>query len=156
MAGGGGIGGGDKRSVNAELNLVPYIDLLSTLICFLLITAVWQQIDAMSTNSNPPAGSASTDAPSPAPDPNKVDLSVAIYQDHFEASAGLEKSVIGFTGDKPDYAQLQQVLRGWKQRWPNRNDVVLHSDSQAPYKFLIGVMDSLSEADFADIGVNTH
>ena len=36
-----GLGGGGKKSVNADLNLVPFIDLLSTLIVFLLITAAF-------------------------------------------------------------------------------------------------------------------
>ena len=38
-------GGGDrKKPLNAELNLVPYIDLLTCMIAFLLITAVWTQL----------------------------------------------------------------------------------------------------------------
>lgn len=36
--------GGGKRSLNADLNLVPFIDLLSVCICFLLMTAVWLQL----------------------------------------------------------------------------------------------------------------
>lgn len=35
---------GGKRNLNAELNLVPFIDLLSVCICFLLMAAVWLQI----------------------------------------------------------------------------------------------------------------
>ena len=35
---------GGKRSLNADLNLVPFIDLLSVCICFLLISAVWLQV----------------------------------------------------------------------------------------------------------------
>ena len=38
-------GGGDrKKPLNAELNLVPYIDLLTCMVAFLLITAVWTQL----------------------------------------------------------------------------------------------------------------
>ena len=33
--------GGDKKSVNVNLNIVPFIDLLSCLTAFLLVTAVW-------------------------------------------------------------------------------------------------------------------
>jgi biopolymer transport protein TolR len=33
-----------KKSLDAEVNLVPFIDLLSVSICFLLMTAVWVQI----------------------------------------------------------------------------------------------------------------
>lgn len=37
-----GLGG--KKDLNAELNLTPFIDLLSTCVCFLLVTAVWIEI----------------------------------------------------------------------------------------------------------------
>ena len=43
----GGGGGGRGRSVNAELNLVPFIDLLCSIITFLLATAVWSQTEVM-------------------------------------------------------------------------------------------------------------
>ncbi len=35
---------GNKKELNADLNLTPFIDLLSTCVCFLLITAVWIEI----------------------------------------------------------------------------------------------------------------
>lgn len=45
---GGSPGGGNrKKSLDAEINLVPFIDLLSMCICFLLITAVWVEIGAL-------------------------------------------------------------------------------------------------------------
>ena len=41
---GAAIGTGDKKSVNVELNIVPFIDLMSCLTAFLLVTAVWVNI----------------------------------------------------------------------------------------------------------------
>jgi biopolymer transport protein TolR len=41
------IGLGNKKELNAELNLTPFIDLLSTCVCFLLITAVWIEIGSV-------------------------------------------------------------------------------------------------------------
>jgi biopolymer transport protein TolR len=38
---------GRKKSLDAEINLVPFIDLLSMCICFLLMTAVWIQIGSL-------------------------------------------------------------------------------------------------------------
>lgn len=35
---------GQKKELDAQLNLTPFIDLLSTCVCFLLITAVWIEI----------------------------------------------------------------------------------------------------------------
>jgi len=45
-------GKGGKKSLDAELNLVPFIDLLSCCISFLLITAVWTQIAGLQVASS--------------------------------------------------------------------------------------------------------
>jgi biopolymer transport protein ExbD len=41
------VGLGNSKEKNAELNLTPFIDLLSTMVCFLLITAVWIDIGSV-------------------------------------------------------------------------------------------------------------
>ena len=46
-------GKGGRKGVDAELNLIPFIDLLSVCILFLLMTAVWVQISKMSAFSQP-------------------------------------------------------------------------------------------------------
>lgn len=150
----GGGGGGGKRSVNVELNLVPYIDLLSTLICFLLLTAVWQQISVLSTNAENAA--ASDVAPPTPPDPNRVNFSVSVYLDRVEAKAGEKITAIPHLRGDPDLAGLLRTLQSWKTQWPDRKDVTLNTDNKAPYKHMISVMDTLAEGDFADVGVNTQ
>src|SRR5262249_23715245 len=45
----------DKGSVNVELNIVPFIDLMSCLTAFLLVTAVWVNLASL---ENQPAGRA--------------------------------------------------------------------------------------------------
>jgi biopolymer transport protein TolR len=46
-------GGKGRKTVDFELNLIPFIDLLSVCILFLLMTAVWVQISKMSAFSQP-------------------------------------------------------------------------------------------------------
>ena len=41
---------GRKKNMNFELNLVPFIDVLSTCICFLLVTAVFINLGSFHTN----------------------------------------------------------------------------------------------------------
>src|SRR5207302_10943770 len=45
-------GKGGKKALDAELILVPFIDLLSCCISFLLITAVWTQINGLQVASS--------------------------------------------------------------------------------------------------------
>ena len=47
MASVGDSGSGGRKSLDFEINLTPFIDLFSVLICFLLLTAVWIQIGSM-------------------------------------------------------------------------------------------------------------
>ena len=47
MASVGEIGGGKRKNLNPEVNLVPFIDLLSVCICFLLVSAVWLQLGSL-------------------------------------------------------------------------------------------------------------
>jgi biopolymer transport protein TolR len=51
-------GGGRRKSLDAEINLVPFIDLLSMCICFLLMTAVWTQVGAVQVKQSHGTGAA--------------------------------------------------------------------------------------------------
>jgi biopolymer transport protein ExbD len=48
------------REINAELNLTTFIDLLSTIVCFLLISAVWIQVGALEIKQSHGTAGAST------------------------------------------------------------------------------------------------
>lgn len=52
MGGVAPTGGGGKRSMDAYINLVPYIDLLMTLMTFLVMTAVWTQMAALDVQNS--------------------------------------------------------------------------------------------------------
>src|SRR5687767_1292185 len=74
-------GGRGKKSLDAQLQLVPFIDLLCTLISFLLMTAVWNQISRLELKQ----GNAAPDQPivEQTPDPNKVDLRLEVHEKGF-------------------------------------------------------------------------
>jgi biopolymer transport protein ExbD len=57
---------GGRRALDATLNLVPFIDLLSCCIAFLLITAVWTQIARVDVNTAG-EGAAVEEAPAATP-----------------------------------------------------------------------------------------
>lgn len=58
MAGGMdlGVSKGGKKALDAQINLVPFIDLMAVTISFLIMTAVWTQIGRLQvSNSGGPA-----------------------------------------------------------------------------------------------------
>jgi biopolymer transport protein ExbD len=61
VAVGGASGSGRRKSLDAEINLVSFIDLLSMCICFLLMTAVWLEVGSLQVKqSHGTEGAAST------------------------------------------------------------------------------------------------
>lgn len=154
MAGGGG-GGNDKRSANAEINLVPYIDLLSTLICFLLITAVWQQVSVITTNSTTTPPSEDSFNPNPI-DPNKIDLSLKIFDNRVELAAGKDIKTVNSTVGQIDKKTIKTILKEWKKQYPDKQDITINSESQVPYKLLIQAMDVLIEENYLGLAINTN
>jgi len=75
------IGKGRKKSLDAEINLVPFIDLLSMCICFLLMTAVWMQLGTVNVKQ-----AVGTDAPSDSAKQSELDLK-------YTSTSSLELSV---------------------------------------------------------------
>lgn len=150
--------GGGKKNANFELNLVPYIDLMSTLICFLLMTAVWQELDAMSTNAPPKMTSETSNRPQPAPppDPKKVMLTVSLEANQVSLYEDEKSQVIQNASDGPDIERVILALKGWKAKFPERKDVLLATDNKAKYKYLVQMMDTLIAQEFPDVGINLN
>ncbi len=148
MAGGGGN----------EPNLTPFIDLFSVLICFLLMTAAWLQLESMQTNIEKATTSSTPSSPPPEnkPEEKKVQLSVMIYSDRIIAKEDDRETVIQNMPDGFDRPALQTLLAQWKARFPEKRDVVLTSDKSAVYGDLISMYDFLIEADFPDVGISPN
>ena len=74
-------GKGGKKSMDSEINLVPFIDLLSCLISFLIVTAVWTQIAALKV--------ATGDAAPPEQSPPDIDkLEIVDMSVHLSGKSG--------------------------------------------------------------------
>ena len=71
IAVGGGHGG--KKSVDSEIPLVPFIDLLLCCVMFLLVTAVWNQLAQLEVNQRVPGPTTPTE---PVDTPEVVELAI--------------------------------------------------------------------------------
>src|SRR5579872_2807394 len=95
-----------KKSVNADLNLVPYIDLLTCMVAFLLITAVWSQLARLEAHQKG-QGQAGEDTP-----PEKVfKLAVVVTAEGFNIIADQDQTPILKRGDIYDFEKLGVELK---------------------------------------------
>lgn len=134
-----------------ELNLTPYIDLMSTLIVFLLMTAVWNQISVLSTDTNETSSSDATNSTSA-----KTQLSVMIMPHFLELSEDTTRTRIPHVQGAIDRKRLAQSLSQWKKKYPTKTDVILNTDNSVTYKMLISAFDEIVGNQFPDVGVNTQ
>jgi biopolymer transport protein TolR len=139
-----------KRNFDKDLNLTPYIDLMSVLITFLLMTAVWNQIEALSTN---PSNVTASD--SPAPEKKEVALTVTIFEDRIEVAEDKKAQKIPFVSGEIDSDSTARELQRLKLKYPKKSDIILNTDNKIPYRHMIAVFDLLIGNEWADVGVNT-
>jgi biopolymer transport protein TolR len=141
-----------KKPLDAAINLVPFIDLLSCCISFLLITAVWTQLARMDVTQKGQGAAGSTDEKPPEP---TVNLTLYIDKDGytFAKSTG-ENTPIPNKGDDYDYSKLADTLKQAKDQYPDKNDISIKADDTVMYAKIIRTMDIVLSAKFPDIGLS--
>ena len=58
--------------------------------------------------------------------------------------------------DGPDQISLRRALQKWRQRYPDKKDLVLNSDGRVPYGVLIRTYDLLIASDWPEVGINPN
>jgi biopolymer transport protein TolR len=141
-------GKGGKKSVNAELNLVPYIDLLTCMVAFLLITAVWSQLARLQVQQKG-QGQAGEDAP-----PEKVfKLVVVVNSEGFNIVADQDQQPLPKRGDQYDFEKLGTELKKIKDLHPDKTDVQIASEDTIKFETLVKTMDQAMTARFPDVSL---
>lgn len=149
---GGGFRG---RRVNVELNLVPFIDLMSVLITFLLISAVWVQINMIQMGTSFFAQKDQNDPP-PVPPPHAdVVLKVDVKQAGYVITFGRQVLSLPNSGAIFDDEGLSSQLAKAKQLYPEKVDAVLAVADELPYERMIYSMDVILKAGFPKISLAT-
>jgi biopolymer transport protein ExbD len=137
-----------KKSVNADLNLVPYIDLLTCMVSFLLITAVWSQLARLEAHQKG-QGQAGEDTP-----PEKqFKLVVVVNDEGFNVVADQDQQPIPKKGTEYDYEKLGTELKKLKDAHPDKGDVQVASEDQIKFETLVKTMDTALTARFPDISL---
>lgn len=150
---------GQKRSLEFELNLTSFIDLLSTCTCFLLVTAVWIQIGAVEIKQ-----SHGTEAAAEKKD--SLDLDV-VYKDPTHLNLNLKKNgkqfksiPISAKSHEAVVAKLNTVLTSEVLNTKDKSAVEIGVATITPrstvnYGQLVSTLDTLRRNKILNIGVLT-
>ena len=151
-------GGGDgKRPTNADINMIPFIDLLMVTVAFLLITAVWVTNSRINANAQVPGPPDPTQEVTPQT-PEKV-LNLMIGADEFTLVWKQGNTVVSEVkvpkpdnpGDPIRYPDLAaKIETEWAAQGghkdasdPKVDQAIMHSDNRVPFKELVAVLDAL-------------
>ena len=149
-------GGGRKRkrALDANINVVPAIDLLSCCISFLLVTAVWTQISRLQAA---PMGNGDT----PDTQPQKaltVTLTIGERGYVLATSAGsqVEIPLAGRSSDggvRYDRRGLEDRLKKLKTDFPDQSAITVAADDAVIYAELVHAIDACVGAGLANVSV---
>lgn len=142
-------GKGGKKSLDTELNLVPYIDLLMTIMTFLIMTAVWTQIamlEVQNAQSGPP-DSPPEEKKDPIP-PVLVLITENALKIQEEGGEPREfpKGNEGF-----DLTAAKAVFDQLKQARPERVEVKMTAEDGVQYTDIVGVIDTATGSGLTGI-----
>jgi biopolymer transport protein ExbD len=155
-------GGGGRRALDSEINMIPMIDLLMVTSSFLLITAVWSRTARLNADAQVPGSEVVQPTP-PAPPAKQLHVEMR-SDDKFvlvwkQAGAVIgtsevpRKGVVSMEGAVrvvryPDLAE--KVASEWMSTGTHRDasdrkfdQAVLHTGNETPYASIVGVMDAL-------------
>lgn len=138
-----------KKPLDATINVVPFIDLLSCCISFLLITAVWTQVSRLQVAQagGPPQQQ--------QPPKNTIDLSLLV------TSTGFSLVLPGTNVDIPktptggyDFKSLDDKLKTVKTSLPEQRSITVKPEDSVEFNDLVTTVDHCVGDQLPDVSVS--
>jgi biopolymer transport protein TolR len=126
-----------KKSVNADLNLVPYIDLLTCMVSFLLITAVWTQLARLEVQQKAQSAAGET-----APSEIKTKIIVNVDSEGYNVVENETSKRIPKQGEAYNVVDLSVELKRLKEAHPDTNDLQVASEDSIKFDTIVQTMDA--------------
>jgi biopolymer transport protein ExbD len=152
-----GGGGGRKKSVNSDINMIPFIDLLMVTIAFLLITAVWVTFSRINANAQIP-GPPNPEQEITPQTPEKV-LHLHVLENEFslvwkQGATVVSESKVAKPPSKGDLVKYEDLATKLGEEWKihgghqDKSDkkldqAVLHVENRLAFRDVVGVLDAL-------------
>jgi len=148
----GGDGHGGKKEVDADIPLIPFIDLLLCCVMFLLVTAVWNQLGSVEANL-PQSGRTGDPATEVE---QRLPLTVLIDHEGYRvgSDAGDETRIPLAAEGEWDVSALRAHLEHRRDIAPNEHDVVVSADDGVQYARMVETMDVLAGSGYSGVTVS--
>ena len=128
------------------LNLIPMMDILTVLVIFLLITAVFTHITIMELNIPTRAGGTAVNVPN-------FSIEVIVRKAGLEIANGSSvEAAIPKKDNKYDIEMLSKMLARLKARYPDKEDATVLVEPDIQYDYLVQIMDAIRGADVREEG----
>lgn len=147
----------NKRSLDFEINLLPFISVLAVCISFLLLTAVWVQVGTFSLSQ-----ALGTEKSESSDEKNKMTLwiqfenngSVRVsVKEGEQLKTSLRFAEFNSMSSKSDLRQLEKYVNKVKSASPDLQTALLLPAANSSYEDMVLVMDSLKQHKIRDIGI---
>ena len=142
--------GGGKKAVDANIPLIPFIDLLLCCVMFLLVTAVWNQLARLDAVQDVP-GERTPDVSNM--DPLRLVLQVSGDGYVLSSTAG-DQIAIPKLGDAYDVSSLRARLAAYHTAAPTRRALTLTADDGIAYAALVQAMDAAAAEGFLGFSIS--
>jgi len=126
---------GGRRSFDANLNLVPYVDVLMTIMAFLILTAAWTQLSVLEVQA-PQNAKTTTETPETTTVHLTVSAGSVSVRDDDNAATSFASAPGG-----PDVTGIARELQRLKARGVPREKVEIHVDDGVPWSVVAAVVD---------------
>lgn len=139
-------GKGGKKALDAELNLVPFIDLLSCCISFLLITAVWTQIAGLQVAS-------SGGLPEQQKQEATIDVKLMLTEKGYSLSMAGAQFEIPKVNQAYDKKTLEEKLKTLKASLPEQSAITVQPEDAVAYSDLVETVDTCMGQNLRNVTV---
>lgn len=140
---------GKGRSTNVDLNLVPFIDLMSVLITFLLISAVWTQVSMIQLGASFASPQSNSQTEYKVPPLEDLVFRLDVVAKGYILTIGNETKPIPKQNNEYNSETLIAELTKIKKMYPDKAGIKISISDDIIYEHVITVMDAGLKAGFS-------
>lgn len=146
---------GNRNSTNDNnLNLVPFIDLFSTMIIFLLVTAVFDDLAGVPVALGDKNAKSPEITQSDSAKPISSSVKIIVSKKQITMIDGGRSKSFDIIPDQEDYTQLEAFLENVRIAYPNKKDILITTMDNAYYEHLVAVLDNCLGNQFDELVVS--